>query len=169
MTTHDHVIHGNFVNMIKLFKITHVALHVIQGIIFDLPTHLWPFQIGQPMKTKVRNLTLTSIYHRIINCKHLWNTPLDTLIYPLQINNDIQPLSLTLHAISRHLIHQLCNVKKWLNQHFIEYWLEIRITIQFTGELRDVSDLSTLQSCVNFNELRYLINNIEDCVILFLK
>ena len=42
--------------------------------------------------------------------------------------------------------------------------IEIRITIQFTGELRDVSDLSTLQSRVNFNQLRYLTNNIEDCV-----
>ena len=45
------------------------------------------------------------------------NTTLGTLMCPLQITNDIEPLSLTLHVINRHLIHQLPNVKNYLIDH----------------------------------------------------
>ena len=68
--------------------------------IFDLLTHLRPFQMWLEMKTKVQNWTKMSICHRTVNHKKIWNVPSDALICPLQISNDIEPLSLTLHGVN---------------------------------------------------------------------
>ena len=51
--------------------------------IFDLLTHLRPFQIRLEMETKVQNLTKMSICHRTINHRKIWYVPLDVLICPL--------------------------------------------------------------------------------------
>ena len=51
--------------------------------------------------------------HRTINGNKIWNAPLDALMYPLQIINDIEPLSLTLHGINRHFILQPSNIKNY--------------------------------------------------------
>ena len=55
--------------------------------IFDLLTHLRPFQIRLEMKTKVQNWTKMSICHKTVNHKKIWNVHLDALICPLQIIN----------------------------------------------------------------------------------
>ena len=80
---------------------------------FDLLTHLQPFQIWVEMNTKVQNWTKMSIYHRIVSHKKIWNVPLDALICPLQIINDIEPLSLTLHGLNACFIHHPSNVKNY--------------------------------------------------------
>ena len=81
--------------------------------IFDLLTHLRPFQIWLEMKTKVQNWTKMSICHRTVNHKKIWNVPLDALICPLQIINDIEPLSSTLHGVNACFIHHPFNVKNY--------------------------------------------------------
>ena len=82
-------------------------------MIFDLLTHLQPFQIRLEMKTKVQNLTKMSICHRTVNHKNIWNVPLHALICPLQIINDIEPLSLTLLGVNACFIHHPSNVKNY--------------------------------------------------------
>ena len=81
--------------------------------IFDLLTHLPPFQIRVEMKTKVQNWTKMSIFHRTVNHKKIWNVPLDALICPLQIINDIEPLSLTLHGLNACFIHHPSNLENY--------------------------------------------------------
>ena len=81
--------------------------------IFDLLTHLRPFQIWHEMKTKVQNWTKMSICHRTVNHKKIWNVPLDALICPLQIINDIEAISLTLHGVNACFIHHLSNVENY--------------------------------------------------------
>ena len=76
-------------------------------------THLWPFQLRLEMKTKVQNWNKMSICHRTINHKKIWNVPLDALICPLQIINDIEPLSLSLHGVNTCFIHHLSNVENY--------------------------------------------------------
>ena len=46
-----------------------------------------------------------SICHRTINHKKILNVPLDALICPLQIINNIESLSSTLHGVNTHFIH----------------------------------------------------------------
>ena len=65
------------------------------------------------MKTKVQNSTKMSICHRTVNYKKIWNVPLDALICPLQIINDIEPLLLTLHGLNACFIHHPSNVKNY--------------------------------------------------------
>ena len=61
---------------------------LISDSIFDLLTHLWPFQIWPEMKTKKCKIWLKCKFsHRTVNCKKIWNTPLDALLCPLQIIN----------------------------------------------------------------------------------
>ena len=81
--------------------------------IFDLLTHLRPFQIRLEMKTKVQNWTKMSICHRTVNHKKIWNVPLDALICPLQIINDIEPLSLTLHGVNTCFIYHPSNLENY--------------------------------------------------------
>ena len=85
--------------------------------IFDLLTHLQPFQIRLEMKTKVQNWTKMSICHRTVNHKKIWNVPLDALICPLQITNDIESLSLTLHGLNARFIHHPSNVENYSIAH----------------------------------------------------
>ena len=54
-----------------------------------------------------------SICHRTVNHKKISNVPLDALICPLQIINDIEPLSLTLHGLNACFIHHPSNVKNY--------------------------------------------------------
>ena len=72
------------------------------------------------MKIKVQNLTKMSICHRTINLKKISNVPLDALICPLQIINDIEPLSLTLHGVNTCFIHHPSNVKNYSIGHKLE-------------------------------------------------
>ena len=65
------------------------------------------------MKTKVQNWTKMSIYHRTVNHKKIWNVQSDALICPLQIINDIESLSLTLHGVNTRFIHHPSNVKNY--------------------------------------------------------
>ena len=69
------------------------------------------------MKTKVQNWTKMSIYHRIVNHKKIWNVLLDALICPLQIINDIEALSLTLHGVNACFVHSPSNVKNYSISH----------------------------------------------------
>ena len=43
--------------------------------------------------------------------KKIWNVPLHALMCPLQIINDIEPLSLTIHGLIGRFIHHPSNVK----------------------------------------------------------
>ena len=54
-----------------------------------------------------------SICHRTINHKKILNVPLDALICPLQIINDIEPLSLILHGLNACFIHHPSNLKNY--------------------------------------------------------
>ena len=54
-----------------------------------------------------------SICHRTVNHKKIWNVPLDALICLLQIINDIEPLSSTLHSLNAHFIHHQSNVENY--------------------------------------------------------
>ena len=58
-----------------------------------------------------------SICHRTVNHKKIWNVPLDALICPLQIINDIEPLSLTLHGVNACFIHHPSNVENYSISH----------------------------------------------------
>ena len=49
-----------------------------------------------------------------------WNVPLDALICPLQINNDIELLSLTLHGVNACFIYHPSNVKNYSIGHKLE-------------------------------------------------
>ena len=91
----------------------HTIFRLSSEKIFDLLTHLWPFQIWLEMKTKVQNWTKMLICYRTINHKKNWNVPLDALMCPLQIINDIEALSLTLHGVNTHFIHHPSNVEKY--------------------------------------------------------
>ena len=43
--------------------------------------------------------------------KKIWNVPLHALMCPLQIINDIEPLSSTIHGLIGRFIHHPSNVK----------------------------------------------------------
>ena len=55
--------------------------------------------------------------NRTVNHKKIWNAPLDTVMCPLQIINDIEPLSSTLHGVNACFIHHLSNVKNYSINH----------------------------------------------------
>ena len=65
------------------------------------------------MKSKVQNLTKMSICHRTINNKKFFNVPSDALMCPLQIINDIEPLSLILHGVNACFIYHPSNIKNY--------------------------------------------------------
>ena len=86
--------------------------------IFDLLTHLQPFQIWLEMKTKVQNWTKMSICHRTASHKKIWNVPLDALICPLQIINwHWTPI---IHGVNTCFIHHPSNVKNYSISHKLE-------------------------------------------------
>ena len=65
------------------------------------------------MKTKVQNSTKMSICHTTVNHRKILNAPSDTVMCPLQIINDIEPLSLTIHGVNMCLIHYPSNVENY--------------------------------------------------------
>ena len=130
--------------------------------LFHLLTHLRTFQIWLEMKTKVENLTKMSICHRTINHKKVWNVPLDVVMCPLQIINDIKPLSLTLHGVNAHFIHHPSNVKNYLIGHKSETTqskkrkkssLELHIFTPFCKFLGQNSKYPSLQKWGNFFDI----------------
>ena len=72
------------------------------------------------MKTKVQNSTKMSICHRTVKHKKISNVPLDALMCPLPIMNDIEPLSLTLHGVNAHFIHHPSNLENYSISHKLE-------------------------------------------------
>ena len=54
-----------------------------------------------------------SICHRTVSHKQILNVPLDALICPLQIINDIEPLSSTLHGVNACFIHHPFNIENY--------------------------------------------------------
>ena len=56
-------------------------------------------------------LDLMSICQRTVKQKKISNVPLDALMCPLQIINDIEPLSLTIHGLIGCFIHHPSNVE----------------------------------------------------------
>ena len=85
--------------------------------IFDLLTHLWPIEIAAEMKTKCKIWLKYQFSHRTVNYRKKFNAPLDALMCPLQIINDSEPLSLTLHSVNACFIHHASNVENYLICH----------------------------------------------------
>ena len=82
-------------------------LRLTINVIFYLLSQLRPFQITADMKTKVENLTLTSIYNRTINYREICNVPFDRITCPLQKINNIEPISFTVHDVKACFFHEL--------------------------------------------------------------
>ena len=61
-----------------------------------------------------------SICQRTVKQKKISNVPLDALMCPLPIINDIEPLSLTLYGVNAHFIHHPSNVKNYSIGHKLE-------------------------------------------------
>ena len=94
-------------------------------MIFDLLTHLWPFEIAAEMKTKCKIWLKCQFSHTTINHRKNFNVSLDALMCPLQIINDSEPLSLTLHGLNACFIHHPSNVKNYLidqNKKIFLFW-----------------------------------------------
>ena len=51
--------------------------------------------------------------HTTVNRRKTFNAPIDGLMCPLQIINDIEPLSSTLHGVNACFIHHPSNVKNY--------------------------------------------------------
>ena len=117
-----------------------------------------------------------SIYHRTVNHKNFFNIPLDALICPLQIINDIEPLSSTLHGVNTCFIHHPSNVKNYSISHkletsqpkkkvhqihiFIHLSADFGLKIQNTHRYRNCLNLSTsgksaLNGPANGSEVTY--------------
>ena len=63
-------------------------------------------EIAAEMKTKCKIWVKCQFSHTIINCRKILNAPLDALMCPLPIINDIEPLSSTLHGVNACFIVQ---------------------------------------------------------------
>ena len=87
---------------------------LIIDMILDLLTHLWLFEIVAKMKTKCKIWLKCQFLHRTTNCRKICNAPLDALMCPLQIINNSEPLSLTLHGVNACFIHHPSNVQNYL-------------------------------------------------------
>ena len=86
-------------------------------IIFDLLTHLWPFEIAAKMKTNCKIGLKCQFLHRTVNHRKICNASLDALICPLQIINWQWTLIMTLHGVNAHFIHPPSNVQNYLIGH----------------------------------------------------
>ena len=132
--------------------------------IFDLLTHKRPFQIRLEMKTKVQNWTKMSICHRTVNYKKIWNVPLDALICPLQIINDIEPLSSTLHGVNARFIHHPSNLENYSIGHKSETGQQkkkkkkvhqIHIFIHLSAHFGlTIQNIHRYRNCLNFSTSR---------------
>ena len=72
-----------------------------------------PFKSQPKWRQKCKIWLWHQFYHRTVNCRKICNAPLDALMCPLQIINDFEPLSSTLHGVNTHFIHHLSNVKNY--------------------------------------------------------
>ena len=61
----------------------------------------------------MQNSTKMSICHTTVNHRKILNAPSDVLMCPLQIFNDIEPLSLTIHGVNMCFIHYPSNVENY--------------------------------------------------------
>ena len=75
-----------------------------------------PFKSQLKWRQKCKIWLWYQFYHRTINHRGISNVPFDSLTCPLQIFNDIEPLSSTLHGLNACFIHQP-HSKKW------QFWL----------------------------------------------
>ena len=128
------------------------------------------------MNSKVQNLTKMSNCHRIVNHKKIWNVPLDALMCPLQIINEIEPLSLTLHGVNACIIHHPSNVENYSIGHKLEtvqpkkkvhpsyiflhlsanFWVKIQNTHRYrNGGTFSTSEQSALNGPANYWEVTY--------------
>ena len=69
------------------------------------------------MKTKCKIWLKCQFSHTTVNHRKILNAPLDALMCPLQIINDIEPLSLTLHGVNACFIHHPSNVENYSISH----------------------------------------------------
>ena len=88
--------------------------------IFDLLAHLQPIKIAAEIKTKCKIWLKCQFSHTTVNHRKIFNAPLDVLMCPLQIINDSEPLSSTLHGVNARFIHHPSNVKNYLIGHKLE-------------------------------------------------
>ena len=115
------------------------------------------------MKTKVQNWTNMSIFHRTVSHKKIWNAPLDALMFPLQIMNDIESLSLTLHGVNAHFIHPPSNVKNYLIGHKSETAQSKKNSlIRGWGDLSKMSKQMSKMSIIELSQLGQDLFDISD-------
>ena len=76
-----------------------------------------PFKSQLKWRQKCKIWLWRQFYHRTINHRNICNVPLDAAMCRLQIINDIEPLSSTLHGLNACFIHQPPS-KKW------QFWLQ---------------------------------------------
>ena len=65
----------------------------------------------------MQNSNKISICHTTVYHRKICNAPLDALMCPLQIINDIEPLSLTPHGVNESFIHHPSNVENYSISH----------------------------------------------------
>ena len=76
-----------------------------------------PFKSHPKWRQKCKIWRWCQFYHRTVNCRKFCNAQLDAPICPLQIINDIEPLSSTLHGVNASFIHHPSNVKNYSISH----------------------------------------------------
>ena len=72
--------------------------------IFDLPTHFQDFKIGPQIMKNWEIWVSGQFFHRSVDRKNVQKIFLSSLICPLQMTNDNEPLSSTLHAVNARFI-----------------------------------------------------------------
>ena len=80
----------------------------------------WPIYNPFKLQLKLKQCKIwlkCQFSHRAVNHRKTCNAPIDALMCPLQIINDIVPLSLTLHGVNTWFIHHLSNVENYLIGH----------------------------------------------------
>ena len=65
-----------------------------------------PFKLQPKWRQKCKIWLWCQFYHRTVNHRKISNAPLDAPMCPLQIFNDIEPLSSTLHGLNACFINQ---------------------------------------------------------------
>ena len=105
-----------------------------------------------------------SICYRTVNYKKILNVPLDALICPLQIINDIEPLSSTLHGVNARFIHHLSNLENYSIGHKSETGQQkknkktvhqIPIFIHLSAHFGlTIQNIHRYRNCLNFSTSR---------------
>ena len=116
---------------------------------------IWPpspfltFAITAEMKTKCKIWPKCQFSHRTVNHKKICNVPLDALMCPLQIINNIESLLLTLHGVSACFIHYPSNVKNYSISHKLGNWS--------TKNKKNVSELHIFTPFCKFFDSKFKI------------